>query len=167
MAMNKTNDEIKNVLDRFPLGVGVATLGRGGVESGLTISWMSPVAFDPLHIMIAVDKLHYSVDFLRSTKNFVLNILKKDQLTLAGNFARPSMTGETKLDKVATRESETGAAILVDALSYFDCEVVQSLEVGDHILFIGKVVDAAVLSPGEPLTTMAGIHYHKSKPAKR
>jgi len=160
-------DKLSAALDKFPLGVSVATLGRGGVESGLTISWMSPVSFEPLHLMIAVDKLHYSVDFLKSTKNFVLNILKSDQMKLAGAFARSSMGGENKLDKVKTRESQTGAAILTEALSYFDCEVVKSIEVGDHILFVGKVVDAAILNPGEPLTTMAGIHYHKSKPASR
>ena len=160
-------DKISEALDKFPLGVGVATLGRGGAESGLTISWMTPVSFEPLHVMIAVDKLHYSVDFLKSTKSFVLNILKSDQNKLAAQFAARSMTGENKLAGVATQESQTGAAILTEALSYFDCEVVKSVEAGDHILFIGKVVDAAILNKGEPLTTMAGMHYHKAGPAKR
>ncbi|MBI5507389.1 MAG: flavin reductase family protein [Deltaproteobacteria bacterium] len=159
-------DKFIDVLDKFPLSVCVATLGRGGAESGLAVSWTSPVSFSPLHLMIAVDKLHYSVDLLKSTKNFVLNILRADQMKLAGHFARRSMAGDNKLDKVPAREATTGAAILTDALAYFDCEVVKSLEVGDHLMFIGKVVDAAVLNPGEPLTTLAGIHYHKSRPAK-
>jgi flavin reductase (DIM6/NTAB) family NADH-FMN oxidoreductase RutF len=159
-------DKQSEALDKLPLGVSVATLGRGGVENGLTISWMTPVSFEPLHILIAVDKRHYSVDFLKSTKNFVLNILKSDQMKVAAHFASRSMAGDDKLAKMKTRESQTGAAILTEALSYFDCEVVKSIEVGDHILYVGKVVDAAVLNKGQPLTTMAGMHYHKAGPKK-
>ncbi|MFH1754958.1 MAG: flavin reductase, partial [Candidatus Latescibacterota bacterium] len=72
-----------NVLKKFPLSICVVTVGRGGVENALTVSWASPVSFNPLHFMIAVDTKHYSVEFLDSTKNFVINLLKKDQSKLA------------------------------------------------------------------------------------
>lgn len=156
-------DKFQEVLAKFPLGVSVATLGRGGVESALTISWMSPVSFEPPHVMIAVDKLHLSVDFLKSTKNFVLNLLKADQAKLAGVFAKQSVQGENKLAGVKTREAPSGAPILTDALAYLDCEVAQTLEVGDHLLFIGKVTECDVLNDAEPLTTLGGPRYTKTK----
>jgi flavin reductase (DIM6/NTAB) family NADH-FMN oxidoreductase RutF len=154
------------VLRDFPLAVTVVTVGRGGAENGLTVSWASPVSFDPPQFMFAVDRHHYSVDFLKSTRNFAINLLRKGQERLAGHFARQSMMGEEKLGAVATRESETGAAILTDALAYFDCEVTAVHETGDHLLVIGRVVDAAVLNPGEALTTAAGIRYAKAAPGR-
>jgi len=157
--------KVEEALRMFPLPVSVVTVGRGAVENALTISWASPVSFEPLQFMIAVDKKHYSVEFLESTKNFVINLLKADQRKLAGHFAKRSYTGKGKLDEVATREASTGGAILTDALAYFDCEVVAKYEVGDHNLYIGRVVEAGVLGEGEPLTTSAGIRYVKSKPS--
>lgn len=155
-----------DVLRDFPLVVSVVTVGRGGAENGLTVSWASPVSFDPPQFMFAVDRHHYSVDFLRSTRNFAINVLRAGQERLAGHFARQSMQGEEKLDVVATRDSQTGAAILKDALAYFDCEVSAVHEAGDHLIVIGDVVDAAVLNDGEPLTNAAGIRYLKASPGR-
>ena len=152
------------VLQRFPLPVSVVTVGRGGAENGLTVSWLCPVSFEPPQVMFAVERLHYSVEFLRSTKNFVVNVLRDGQQRLAGHFARQTMTQEDKLDLVPTRESQTGAAVLTEALSYLDCEVVATHEAGDHLIVIGAVVDAGILNDGEPLRTMAGLRYQSPAP---
>src|SRR5512147_2730583 len=104
--------DFSDVLAKIPYGVSVVTMGRGGakVENGLTISWMSQVSFKPVLIMVAVDKLHYSVDLLRSTKNFCVNLLGQDQAALAGRFAKQATTGDDKLAEVAQRPADSGAA---------------------------------------------------------
>ncbi len=158
MAKGKFDD----VLKKFPLGVSVVTVGRGGAENGLTVSWAMPVSFAPLHLAISVDAKHYSVEFLDSTKSFVLNLLGKGQEKLAAHFAKQSFSGQDKLGGFATREGQSGAAILTDALAYFDCEVVGKHAYGDHLLYVGKVVDAAVLAKdGEPMLTVEGMRYVK------
>jgi flavin reductase (DIM6/NTAB) family NADH-FMN oxidoreductase RutF len=155
--------QFADVLRKVPLVVSVVTVGRGGVENGLTVSWASPVSFDPPQFMIAVDRHHYSVDFLKSTRNFAVNVLRSDQVRLAGHFARQSMSDEEKLSAIPTREATTGAAILSDAVAYFDCELTAIHETGDHLLVIGNVVDAGVLREDEALiSTKAGLRYQKA-----
>lgn len=149
------------VMQRFPLPVAVVTVGRGGAENALTVSWTCPVSFDPPQVVFAADRHHYSVDFLRSTRNFAVNLLRAGQQRIAAHFARQSMTQEEKLDAVRTREGVTGAAILVDALAYLDCEVTALHEAGDHLIVVGQVVDAGILNDGDPLTTVAGLRYQK------
>lgn len=151
------------VLDKLPYGISVVTAGRGGVESGLTVSWMSQVSFDPPHLMIAVDKLHYTEEFLRTSKNFVVNILGEDQKRIAAQFARESVVGEDKFAKLATRTAPSGGVILCDALAWMDCEVVSIQSVGDHLVVIGRIEDAGILNDGQPLTSASGLRYHKSK----
>ena len=58
------------------------------------------------------------------------------------------------------------AAILTDALSFLDCEVVALHEAGDHVLVVGQVVDGGIVNYGEPLTTAAsaGLRYQKFTP---
>jgi flavin reductase (DIM6/NTAB) family NADH-FMN oxidoreductase RutF len=158
-----SNSDFSDVLAKIPYGVSVVTLGRGGakVENGLTISWMSQVSFNPPMLMIAVDKLHYSVDLLRSTKNFCVNLLGDDQLQLAGRFAKQATTGEDKLADVAQRPADSGAAILTDSVAYFDCELANLVEVGDHLIVVGTIEDAAILKDRAPLTSAAGLRYRK------
>lgn len=152
-----------DALKKFPLGVSVVTVGRGGVDNGLTVSWASPVSFEPLQFMISVDSKHYSVEFLDSNKNFVINVLKKGQEKLAAHFAKQAFEGDDKLDGMATRESETGGAILTEALCYFDCEVVNRHTHGDHNVYVGQVVAAESLNDGDPMLTTEGMRYTKKK----
>jgi len=153
-----------DVLKRFPLGVSVMTVGRGGADNALTVSWATPVSFEPPRFLVALDRLHYSLDFLRSTRNFALNVLREGQERVAGHFARQTMSSEDKLGVVKTHEATTGAAILDDAIAWFDCEVVSLLECGDHVLVIGEVVDAGTGAEGAPLvsTAGAGLRYLKA-----
>jgi flavin reductase (DIM6/NTAB) family NADH-FMN oxidoreductase RutF len=156
-----SKNDFSDVLAKIPYGVSVVTLGRGGVENGLTIAWLSQVSFNPPMLMVAVDRLHYSIDLLRSTKNFCVNLLGEDQAALAGRFARQATTAEDKLADVAQRPADSGAAILTDAVAYFDCEVTSMVETGDHVMVIGKIEDAAVLGERAPLTSASGLHYRK------
>jgi flavin reductase (DIM6/NTAB) family NADH-FMN oxidoreductase RutF len=159
--MNKS--DFSDVLAKIPYAISVVTTGRGGakVENGLTVSWMSQVSFDPPMLMVVVDRLHYSVDLLRSTKNFCVNLLGEDQLTLAGRFAKRATTVDDKLADVAQRPADSGAAILTDSVAYFDCDVTSMVEAGDHLLVIGRIEDAAVLSERAVLTSASGLRYRK------
>jgi flavin reductase (DIM6/NTAB) family NADH-FMN oxidoreductase RutF len=158
-----SKSDFSDVLAKIPYGVSVVTMGRGGakVENGLTMSWMSQVSFDPPMLMVAVDKLHYSADMLRSTKNFCVNLLGEDQAALAGRFAKQATNRDDKLANVEQRASESGAAILTDAVAYFDCEVTSIVEAGDHLVVIGQIEDAALLHERAPLTSASGLHYRK------
>ena len=152
------------VLRRFPLAVSVVTVGRGGSENALTVSWATPASFDPPMFLVALDRLHYSIDFAKSTRNFAVNLLAEGQERLAGQFARQAMAGEDKLAGVARREGETGAPILTDAVAYFDCELTNVVEAGDHYLLLGRVVDAGLLRDAQPLVSGASLRYQKSNP---
>ena len=156
-----SKSDFSEVLAKIPYGVSVVTTGRGGVENGLTISWMSQVSFEPPMLMVAVNKLHYSSDLFRSTKNFCVNLLGQGQLPLAGHFAKQSMAGDDKLAELAQRPADSGAAILTDSVAYFDCEVRSIVEAGDHLLVIGQVEDAAVLTDAVPLSSASGLRYRK------
>ncbi|HET8734671.1 MAG TPA: flavin reductase family protein [Anaeromyxobacteraceae bacterium] len=151
-----------DVLRKFPLAVSVVTVGRGGAENALTVSWATPASFDPPMFLVAGDRLHYSVDFVKSTKNFAVNVLGEGQERLAGRVARQSMQGEDKLAGVPTREGTTGAPILLDAVAYFDCELAFFVEAGDHYLLVGRVVEAGELRDAKPLVGGGALRYLKS-----
>ncbi|HEY3451178.1 MAG TPA: flavin reductase family protein [Myxococcales bacterium] len=157
-------NDIRAALESIPLPVTVVTVGRGGVENGLTVSWLSLASFEPAMVLFSIDKRHYSEELIRSTKTFVVNVLGEDQKKLAGHFAQQAIAGEDKFAGLKTSETPSGGKILDDALSWLDCEVEAIHPAGDHLIVVGKVLDASVKKEGAALTTASGIHYRKSKP---
>jgi flavin reductase (DIM6/NTAB) family NADH-FMN oxidoreductase RutF len=55
------------------------------------------------------------------------------------------------LGGVAVRTGTTGVPIISAAAAWLECEVRQDLEVGDHTLFVGEVVDCAAPNEDAPL----------------
>jgi rubredoxin len=52
-----------------------------------------------------------------------------------------------------TRVSKTGAPIVLDnAIAYLEAEVVKTVDVGTHTLFLGEVVGAEILTDEQPMT---------------
>jgi flavin reductase (DIM6/NTAB) family NADH-FMN oxidoreductase RutF len=148
-------------LSKIPYGVSVVTVGLGGTENGLTVSWLTQVSFDPPMLLFAIDRKHYSTELVEDVPRFVVNLLREGQGKIAGQFARASTTKQRKIDQVPTRQTKDGLAILSDALAYYECEVVARYEAGDHFLVVGQVTEAAILADGAPLTSAAGIHYKR------
>jgi len=48
-------------------------------------------------------------------------------------------------------------------IGYLEAAVINTLDVGTHVVFVGKVVDAQILKDGEPMTYA---YYHKVRGGK-
>ncbi len=154
-----SEQKFSDVLAKIPYSVSVVTVGVGGVENGLTVSWFSQVSFEPPMLMFSIAKTHYSTDLLKDHASFVLNLLSVDQKDVAAHFAKQSMLGEDKIDKFPTKPAKSDVPILADALAYFDCEVRELVEAGDHLLVLAEIADAGVLNAGDTLTSDSGMRY--------
>jgi rubredoxin len=65
-----------------------------------------------------------------------------------------------KFENVNTITAQTGAPIVTDSsVAWFDCKVVETHEIGTHILFIGEVIDYDVID--EEANPMTYAYYHK------
>ena len=89
---------------------------------------------------------------LEQGRCFAINILKREQEDLSNRFAQ---RGPKDFSDLATRVAETGAPILVDALAYLDCTLVEIAAAGDHDMFIGKPL-AGEAGEGDPLIFFGG-----------
>lgn len=154
-----SDKKFSDVLSKIPYSVSVVTVGVGGVENGLTVSWFSQISFEPPMLMFSIAKTHYSTDILKDHPTFVLNLLSADQKDVAAHFATQSMLGEDKIDKFPTKLAKSDVPILAEALAYFDCEVREQVEAGDHLLIVAEIVDGGVLNSGDTLTSDSGMRY--------
>ena len=118
------------------------------------------VTSEPSKIAISSHKNNYSTQKIIDSKCFSLSVLKKDvETSLIGKFGFMSSTDTDKFDGVMTKRAETGAPIVLNScVAWFDCKVLDTVDVGSHILIIAEVVEGDLISNEEALTYD---YYHK------
>ncbi len=89
-----------------------------------------------------------------------LNILSVEQEDISNRFA---WSGPKDFSGLAIKTAVTGAPVLVDALAWVDCKVVEILRGGDHDIFIGEI-QAGDLHDGEPLLYFEGRYTRLASP---
>ena len=113
------------------------------------------VTAEPAQFAIACSKNNFTAELIQHSKIFSVSALQKEtRADIIGTFGYKSGRDFEKFAKFNHKIGKTGSPILLDdTLAWFECEVTQTIDVGTHMVFIGKVVDFDLLDPnGEPLT---------------
>ncbi len=143
----------RQVLGHFATGVTVITALDAGEPVGFTCQSFSSLSLDPPLVTVAPQRTSTTWPRIRRAGRFCANILAARQEQLGTSFAR---TGTDKFAGVRWTTSPSGCPVLEDVLAWVDCEVVQEVDGGDHVLVLGRVLDLAVLSDEPPLLFFQG-----------
>jgi len=148
-----TADLFRNLLGRFATGVTVvATRDDAGNPVGMTASSVSSVSLDPPLVSVCVDHRAEIHRWLTEADSFGISILASGQEEVSRIFAT---TGAERFGATAWRASPAGAPWLEGSLATIECLKHQSIEAGDHTLFVGRVT-AGTAAEGEPLLYYLG-----------
>lgn len=151
----------KIALRKIPHGVYIIGVRQGDQLNAFTATWLTQVSFTPPLVALGVKKDSHSYAMITHGRVFSVNLLGKQQKSVAEHFVKPASVGGEKLKDVPHRPGKTGAPILTEAIAYFECEVREiANDGGDHALVIGEVVEAGVPKDEPALTlTDTGWHY--------
>jgi flavin reductase (DIM6/NTAB) family NADH-FMN oxidoreductase RutF len=146
---------MKRVAALFAAGVTVVTTRRAEGLHGLTLSAYLTVSWGPPFVLISVERLSQSRDFIIDSGVFAVNFLTDLQEFVAERFAGRAPLVNARFDGVPHHFEATGAPILDGALGWLDCRVEQVIEAGDHTLILGRVVALGEDAPGNALAHFA------------
>lgn len=140
-AMMIDEREFKDCMARLGFSVAVVTAGNGREELGRTVTSFMPLSSVPPRIIVSIDAHSRLVDFARATTSFSISFLSSDQDHVADAFA--GKRGNIDRFSIANwRRWPSGNRRLEDAALSLDCELSASIDVGDHILLVGTIIDA-------------------------
>jgi len=142
-------DQFKQVLARWITGVSIVTARDGDRIHGMTVSAFTEVSLDPPLVLVCADKASNTHPVIAAGKVFAVNILARDQAALSTKFASKKHEAERFVD-LAYESGETGAPLLSGCVANLDCRVVASHDHGDHVVYVGEVVELRQ-SNAEPL----------------
>ena len=141
-------DAKKIVLRMIPYGIYVLTAddGKGNISAS-TVNWVTQSAFGPPLVVVGVKTDSGTYQTVKAAQTFALNMLGKEQKSLAFTFFRPVDVSDGKLSGQSYRKGTTGAPILIDAPGAVECRVTTIVEQGDHHIVVGEVVEAHLNRP--------------------
>jgi 3-hydroxy-9,10-secoandrosta-1,3,5(10)-triene-9,17-dione monooxygenase reductase component len=145
-----TLDGFREVMGHFATGVSVVTLLDGDRPQGITVSAFSAVSLQPALVMVALDHKRFITPMVRSARRYAVNVLGGDQQALSDCFAHaPVSPGREAFCGASWHLGATGLPLIDGAIATLECTVAQTVTVGDHDLFIGKVDALAYAIEGE------------------
>jgi flavin reductase (DIM6/NTAB) family NADH-FMN oxidoreductase RutF/rubredoxin len=141
----------------FSLSYGIYLIcsNKGNEPYGYIANTAFQVTSEPPQIAISCHKNNLTGQAIGQSRVFSLSVLHKGTGTeLLQKFGYSSGDPAGKFAGIQYKTGVTGTpVVLTDAAACFECRVVNSVDAGTHMLFIGEVVEAEVLDPGkEPLT---------------
>jgi flavin reductase (DIM6/NTAB) family NADH-FMN oxidoreductase RutF len=135
----------KTALRMIPYGLYVLTAeSKDGKVAAATVNWVTQTAFQPPMVVVGVKGDSGAHSIIKQSKSFALNILGKDQKGQAFTFFKPLEREGNSIGGEPFRKGTLGAPILERAPAFVECELVNTVEMGDHSIFVGEVKDAGV-----------------------
>jgi flavin reductase (DIM6/NTAB) family NADH-FMN oxidoreductase RutF len=142
---NMDADAKKTALRMIPYGIYVLTSeSKDGKVAASTVNWVTQTAFQPPLVVVGVKADSGAHAIIKDSKVFALNILGKDQKGQAFTFFKPLEREGDSIGGEPFRKGSLGAPILEKAPAFVECQLVDTIEKGDHSIFIGEVKDAGV-----------------------
>jgi flavin reductase (DIM6/NTAB) family NADH-FMN oxidoreductase RutF len=139
----------RRVLWKMPSGLYVVGSTDGGERrNGMTCNWSTQVSFDPKWLGVAVEREAFTHELITASGVFALCLVDREDRAIVRKFTKPvdvDLAAHT-LNGFPYRDGPaTGAPVLAQSVAYLECEVREPVEIGNHTLFLGEIVNAAFL----------------------
>jgi Conserved protein/domain typically associated with flavoprotein oxygenases, DIM6/NTAB family len=150
----------KSALRGISYGLYIVGTKDDSGANGFAGNWLTQTSFEPPLVALAAKAGTRSQQQIAASGVFSVNILESGQKDMAVAFFRSLEPEGNTLAGYEFYTEKTGCPIFKDALRFFECNVVEKVEKGDHFIYIGEVINAGVHREGEPLTLKeTGFHY--------
>jgi flavin reductase (DIM6/NTAB) family NADH-FMN oxidoreductase RutF len=114
----------------------LSTRGPEG-NAGMTATSVCSLSLDPASVLICVNRSNSFMKALESSGRFALNILSRDDETVAKAFGSP--TGRKNRFVLGDWYELGGMPALKSSLSAIVCDVAGRMDFGSHRVFVGQV----------------------------
>ncbi len=146
-------------------GLYVVSSEADGLKAGCIINTATQVTAEPPRMMVAVHKDNVTADVIAKAGKFAVTAIDKTaDMPYIGNFGFRSSNTFDKFEKYGEERTGNGCPYSPQHIcAVFSCDLIETVDVGTHYLFIGDVVEAERVSDEEPLTYS---YYHSTLKGK-
>ncbi|MET8165798.1 flavin reductase family protein [Streptomyces sp. NPDC005329] len=145
----------RDVLGNFPTSVvAITTTDPEQRPHGMIVGTFTSVSLDPPLVSFLADRSSTTLRTIRAAGRFCANALAGNQERLSRRLA--TGPAQERFADTSWRASPLGNPVLDGVVAWVDCAVEQVVEIGDHLLVVGRVRDLRVESLKTPLLFFRG-----------
>ena len=118
------------------------------------LSWHIPLSFEPFLYGIVVGKVRFSKRLMEKSKVFAVNFMSAEfekQILFCGKNSGEIIDKFKETGLTPVECSKIHCPRIREALAWLECEVVEEVDMGDHVLIVGRVLDSGVAGKGRRL----------------
>ncbi len=164
--------------NKFVTTVGLITSEGITGPNIMACEWTHHISYNPGLIAISLGLTKATVGNIRNTKEFGINLCAKDQSILSSIAGGYSGSNYDKIKAIKElgfefiKANKINTLMVKGAALNAECKLFQEITLGDHIMFIGEVIDATQNSEKQPLVYHDGRYWSlepiiKAKPEER
>jgi len=146
-----------NTFSKISYGVYIVASGNKERQNAFVATTVMQVTSKPAKIVVACHKDNFTAHLIRESKTFSASVLKQNyKPTTMGTFGFRSGKNFNKFelcnDFIFGNNTQV-PIILEDCMAWFECKLVDEIDAGTPILFVGVVLDSQIIAENEtPLT---------------
>lgn len=136
----------------------VVSLEEDDRPNVMACGWNVKLSYSPPLLGVALSKAGHTHGLIEAQKEFVIAVPTPEmekQLMYAGSVSGADVDKLSKINIHTQAADEVNVPILSDARANYECVLEQRVEVGDHILYVGRIV-AAHYDPEQDQLFFAG-----------
>lgn len=140
---------------KITYGLFIVSSGDAVKGNGFISNTVFQVTADPPQFAVACNKKNFTAGLISQKKAFSVSILEQDTAPdILGRFGFKSGRDFDKLEGMSVKYGETGVPIVLNAsIAFLECTVVNTVDTGSHMVFIGELVQSVLLDKNkDPLT---------------
>jgi flavin reductase (DIM6/NTAB) family NADH-FMN oxidoreductase RutF/rubredoxin len=136
-------------------GLYIVCSGNETEGCGFISNTVFQVTAEPPKFAASCNKSNFTAQFILKYKAFSVSVLEQNvPPEIIGKFGFKSGKDINKMLDTQVKYAETGVPIVLNnSLAFFECKLVETIDVGTHFMFIGELVNAEIIDSAlEPLT---------------
>ncbi|MBZ0231411.1 MAG: flavin reductase family protein [Deltaproteobacteria bacterium] len=145
------SQRFKDALASWASGVSIVATRSAGLVHGVTVSSFASLSLEPPLVIACIAQTSKLPPMVRESRRFAISLLSQEQHDTSAAFARSGREPAPGFAGVAEERTSAGMPIVAGAMAFLDCELHAELGVGDHTIFVGRVIEAATHADRSPL----------------
>jgi flavin reductase (DIM6/NTAB) family NADH-FMN oxidoreductase RutF len=141
----------------YPMRACLITSRHEGKDNIMAASWVFPMSMDPPIFGVSVAEKRHSFGLIRKGKAFGINLPHPELRDATVVCGTKSGRDVDKFKEAGiTREEAKHVPLIKECPASIECEVVDEIAIGDHVIFVGKATKTVKRFEGKGLYHLGG-----------
>lgn len=155
-------EDVSKATSEFAESVTVATVKMNGKVNAMTAAWAIPVSHRPALVVVHIAPQRYTHDLIMEAKEFGLSVLAEDQMDASQHAGTVSGRKVDKFESGILKQKPSkviDTPVLEGCAATMECKLEKAIVMGDHTIFVGRVVAMERDLSRKPLLLHRGVYY--------